>query len=104
MVKDVKRSFEGVIGFSQGAGIAHYLVSHGLVGKGILFSPVAPRNRSSWPGGEGTSGRVLAVLDEGDVTVTGYPLDAMTVLKHCEGHRIPKISKELLSEIKKLRM
>jgi hypothetical protein len=39
--------YDGVIGFSQGGGMAHFLLGEGLVKKGILLSPVCPQRRTT---------------------------------------------------------
>jgi hypothetical protein len=94
------KGFDGVIGFSQGAAIAHHLVGSGLVDRGVLFSPVKPA------GGDriNTDSRnLVAVLDPDDGTVGQYPLDGMITIHHKEGHRIPKITKEILDAIDKIR-
>jgi 3-oxoacyl-(acyl-carrier-protein) synthase/NADPH:quinone reductase-like Zn-dependent oxidoreductase/acyl-CoA synthetase (AMP-forming)/AMP-acid ligase II len=93
--------FDLVVGFSQGAAVAHYLAAKGLVGKCLLFSPVAPKNR---PWDPQTTGKEifksLVVFDDKDETVRGYPFGTRNIVLHNEGHVIPKISETMFQSIR----
>ena len=96
-----KHSFAGVIGFSQGAGIAHELVASGKIPKGILFSPVAPV-RDSWPIDIAIdcSKSVVIVQDNNDSSVQSYPKTGLTVIQHQEGHNIPDMDQKMIEMIR----
>ena len=85
-----KTEFDGVIAFSQGAGLAHALLVEGLVKKGILFSPVAPKGRV-WPPKTVGSFRAVVIRDMADGSVDGYPTCDLTVITHNAGHSIPAV-------------
>ena len=92
--------FDVVIGFSQGAGIAHSLVVGQMIPRGILFSPVAPVGRQ-WPPSQfpADTSAVVTIMDRSDETTAGYDVGGMTVLTHDEGHRIPKLTDEMIRAI-----
>ena len=78
--------FDGVIGFSQGGGMAHFLLGQGIVKKGILFSPVVPLGHTLNPI---TNSNVLVALDPADFTGEAVPLDGLKQFTHGENHTIP---------------
>jgi hypothetical protein len=85
--------FDGVVGFSQGAGMAHALLAEGLMDRGILFSPVCPLI-NKWPIHATTSiiKSVIIVRDPNDDTTIGYAIDGSDVFDHDQGHIVPKPS------------
>ena len=93
--------FVGVIGFSQGGGMAQYLVDAGLVSKAILFSPVAPR-RDGWLA-DSRSTRCLVFKDLNDKSVEGFSTEGMQVIQHGEGHSIPKLTDSILETMNEWR-
>ena len=95
---EVDGPYDGIFGFSQGGGMAHFLLAEGLVKQGILFSPVVPLGRD-WPPSKATDFRALVLLDPADFTGEAYPLQGMKVIEHNENHTIPKITDEILSTI-----
>jgi NADPH:quinone reductase-like Zn-dependent oxidoreductase/predicted esterase len=103
IVKFVKENgdFDCVVGFSQGGGMAHYLVNAGLVTRGLLFSPVLPRTRDGWIKHVNDE-KIVVVYDTADGTVGEYPMDRMQKFTHSEGHKIPKMKDETLKAIRQL--
>jgi hypothetical protein len=92
--------YDGVIGFSQGGGMAHALVSSGIIQTGILFCPVVPSGRQ-WPPTGSNPGRVLIVTDDSDPTAQAPQFEsAVEVIRHDEGHRIPETTRELEKIVK----
>ena len=91
MLADQK--FDGVVGFSQGGGMAHALLSEGLVSRGLLFSPVGP-TVPVWPmhTKEDSLSNVIMIRDPSDVTTAGYAVDGAEVFEHSKGHVIPNPS------------
>ena len=90
--------YHGVIGFSQGGGMAHFLLGEGLVKKGILFSPVVPL-RHDWPPTKGTPFKALVLFDPADITGEGYPVDGMEAITHAENHNIPVLTDEIRAKV-----
>ena len=93
--------YEGVVGFSQGAGMAHHLVVVGLVTKAILFSPVAPRGRSWHTSLQDSSASVIVLWDPSDKSVAGYPIDGLALVLHSQGHAIPHIKEDAEAYLRK---
>lgn len=93
-----KGPFDGVIGFSQGGGMAHFLLGQGIVKKGILFSPVVPLGHTLSPI---INSNVLVALDPADFTGEAVPLDGIPQFIHSENHAIPDEKNEIWSDIEK---
>jgi predicted esterase len=93
--------YDGVIGFSQGAGMAHHLAALGLVAKAILISPVAPTGRS-WPASSHDSSvSVIVLRDPSDKSVDGYPIDGIDLVLHSQGHAIPHMQGDVESVLRR---
>jgi dienelactone hydrolase len=93
--------YQGVIGFSQGASMAHYLLSAGLVTRGILFSPVLPLGRA-WPPLENRQYSAVIFFDPADMTGESYPRKGMTGVLHNENHSVPLLTDQIRDEITRI--
>ena len=87
------KKFDGVVGFSQGAGMAHALLTEGVVTRGILFSPVSPLI-NQWPIHANVSNQnsVIIIRDPNDDTTIAYAIDGAGVFDHSQGHVVPDTS------------
>ena len=91
--------YAGVIGFSQGGGMALHLVASGLVDRAILFSPVVPSGRD-WPSKIHETGyKAIVIRDMNDHSVDGFPTDGMAVITHSEMHVIPTLGGAIVDAI-----
>jgi hypothetical protein len=87
--------YVGVIGFSQGGGMSHFLLGEGLVGKGILFSPVVPLGHCWAP----CKGKAVVIHDPQDLTGECYPIGNMKTVEHGENHVVPKLTPQMIEAI-----
>ena len=95
--------FAGVIGFSQGGGMAIDLLATGLVQKGILFSPVVPLG-IDWPltGTGVTKYNAVVFRDEVDPSFVGVPTEGMVQVLHSEQHAVPRMDDKMIETIRLL--
>ena len=86
--------YHGILGFSQGGGMAHFALAEGLIKRGILFSPVVPLGHS-WPPSKDLDYQAIVFLDPADLTGEGYPLNGMKIVSHSENHTVPAMTEEI---------
>lgn len=86
----------GVVGFSQGGGMAYWMLCEGLVNTAVLFSPVSPAVAQTKRLMD--SSNVVVVrssrADEASMVFCDDIIDEDLILIHEEGHAVPKCSEE----------
>ncbi|KAF4667936.1 hypothetical protein FOL47_003329 [Perkinsus chesapeaki] len=91
---------EGVVGFSQGGGMAYWMLCRGLVKNGLIFSPVGPdTDESLSPQSESTV--VVVRSTQKDEASAAYCQNVLKCdfLAHEEGHVVPSCGSEKYKEL-----
>jgi predicted esterase len=85
-----REKFDGVVGFSQGGGMAHALICEEIANRAILFSPVAPM-QSAWRDRKyKPDAKVVVIRDPNDTSMDGFNTEGMRCFNHTFGHTVPK--------------